>query len=197
MAHCLQSPLSGPCVTPQLLETNSNHPDVSPLSSFPDAGPGTSASELEPFLQDNQHTQNRTTSSDAHFHALHNNAATTFQTPGPSRQVDSPKRKRTKIYRDDGVSAMLQLPKATRSLKGGKRGKKTGKLQLKCGLCPNFFAASKGDLKRHLESLAHKKPSYICERCGGKFTREDALKRHRLHACPASSKKTKKRIGGK
>jgi len=35
-----------------------------------------------------------------------------------------------------------------------------------------------GDLKRHESVLSHKPPSWKCNRCGYRFTREDALKRH-------------------
>jgi hypothetical protein len=38
--------------------------------------------------------------------------------------------------------------------------------------------ASSGDLGRHMESLAHKTPSYTCFGCGKQYTRTDALKRH-------------------
>ncbi|KAF8181300.1 hypothetical protein BJ912DRAFT_1125846 [Pholiota molesta] len=180
-----ESSYSGPCVPSRLLWTSSNHSDrsLNPVSSFSDAGPGASASKFDSSVQDDQNTNSGT-----HVYGLHNNAIITSQTPGPRRPVDSPKRRHTEIYRDEGTSAMLPQ---------SERGNNTGKLQLKCGLCPNFFVASKGDLKRHLESLAHKKPSYICEGCDRKFTREDALKRHKLHTCPPSSKKATKTIGGK
>jgi hypothetical protein len=35
-----------------------------------------------------------------------------------------------------------------------------------------------GDLKRHKSILSHQPPSWKCSRCGYRFTREDALKRH-------------------
>jgi hypothetical protein len=35
-----------------------------------------------------------------------------------------------------------------------------------------------GDLKRHENVLSHKPPSWKCNRCDYRFTREDALKRH-------------------
>ncbi|KAI0049940.1 hypothetical protein FA95DRAFT_1556264 [Auriscalpium vulgare] len=38
-----------------------------------------------------------------------------------------------------------------------------------------------GDLRRHLQSLAHRAPAFPCDRCGKNFTREDALKRHRVN----------------
>ena len=37
---------------------------------------------------------------------------------------------------------------------------------------------SNGDLKRHLESRAHKAPSHICHGCDFPYTRTDALRRH-------------------
>ena len=48
--------------------------------------------------------------------------------------------------------------------------------------CPhdgcNQICKSNGDLKRHLESRAHKAPSYICLGCDFPYTRTDALRRH-------------------
>ncbi|KAI0059242.1 hypothetical protein BV25DRAFT_1160079 [Artomyces pyxidatus] len=38
-----------------------------------------------------------------------------------------------------------------------------------------------GDLRRHLQSLTHRAPAFPCDRCGKSFTREDALKRHRVN----------------
>ncbi|KAI0054798.1 hypothetical protein BV25DRAFT_1775824, partial [Artomyces pyxidatus] len=45
---------------------------------------------------------------------------------------------------------------------------------------------SSGDLARHLMVLGHHEPSFPCVWCGKRFTREDALKRHRVRvkACP-------------
>jgi len=40
------------------------------------------------------------------------------------------------------------------------------------------------DLERHLESKAHKAPSYKCLACSQLFTRQDPLKRHRDGRCP-------------
>ncbi|KAF8886064.1 hypothetical protein CPB84DRAFT_1850208 [Gymnopilus junonius] len=51
---------------------------------------------------------------------------------------------------------------------------------IQCPKCPHFRARAKGDMKRHLESLAHQPQSYYCSKpgCGKVFTRIDALKRH-------------------
>ena len=47
------------------------------------------------------------------------------------------------------------------------------------------------DLQRHLESKAHKNPSYECEWCSSVFTREDALKRHKGGRCAARNTQKK------
>lgn len=48
--------------------------------------------------------------------------------------------------------------------------------------CPHAncgkFTKSKGDMKRHLESLQHQKKRYECPSCSVTFTRTDSLKRH-------------------
>jgi hypothetical protein len=40
------------------------------------------------------------------------------------------------------------------------------------------------DLERHLESKAHKEPSYKCEWCSHPFTRIDSFRRHMQSRCP-------------
>lgn len=79
-----------------------------------------------------------------------------------------------------------QKPEQTiRPRKGGNGGQSGFKRkEYKCYLCTNFYAGSKGDLKRHLESRLHKAPSYVCsvEPCLKVFTRDDALKRHMKNA---------------
>ncbi|KJA17603.1 hypothetical protein HYPSUDRAFT_218786 [Hypholoma sublateritium FD-334 SS-4] len=65
------------------------------------------------------------------------------------------------------------------------------KKRYKCDLCVDFYAASKKDLVRHLESRQHKAPSHVCPvpLCQRAFTRTDSLKRHikTLHAAAADS----------
>lgn len=60
----------------------------------------------------------------------------------------------------------------------------SGRALYKCRKCPSFHTKASGDMMRHLESLAHKPPSYHCPKpgCSAVFTRKDALKRHVLNA---------------
>ncbi|KAF5310832.1 hypothetical protein D9619_007832 [Psilocybe cf. subviscida] len=58
---------------------------------------------------------------------------------------------------------------------------KDGGFKYTCRKCPDFSTRATGDMRRHMESLAHKpKKDHICKypKCGGSFTRKDALKRH-------------------
>lgn len=114
----------------------------------------------------------------------------------PRARPQPPKRKRqeTPPSEDDEDSDDAPPPpprlevkpaKTPRPRKGGNGGQSGFKRkEYKCDLCPNFYAGSKGDLKRHLESRLHKEPSYIClvPPCDKVFTRDDALKRHMKNA---------------
>ncbi|KAF8960052.1 hypothetical protein BDZ97DRAFT_1835263 [Flammula alnicola] len=100
----------------------------------------------------------------------------------PSTQRPSAKRKFVADDSDNEAESRRSR-KVARKRKGGSGGKgESRRTPYKCPLCPNFYAASGGDLSRHLESLIHKTPSYICEvpGCGKAFTRKDALKRHAI-----------------
>ncbi|KAF9478833.1 hypothetical protein BDN70DRAFT_879423 [Pholiota conissans] len=100
-------------------------------------------------------------------------APTNASAPPRSRPV-SPPLKRKLNDTDASSTTTLEPVKVQRVNKGNRRR------QYKCPECPDFYANSKGDLKRHGESLAHKNPSHFCmfEGCEKKFTRHDALKRH-------------------
>lgn len=50
-----------------------------------------------------------------------------------------------------------------------------------------------GDLKRHKSVLSHKSPSWKCNRCNYRFTREDALKRHSRNKPKCASAKNSPR----
>ncbi|KAF9478309.1 hypothetical protein BDN70DRAFT_921982 [Pholiota conissans] len=59
--------------------------------------------------------------------------------------------------------------------------------------CKDFAAYTKGDLKRHYQSTAHKEKTYFCniDECEKWFTRVDALKRH-INKVHSDEKKEKK-----
>jgi len=63
-----------------------------------------------------------------------------------------------------------------------------------CRLCPQFRSTAIGDMGRHLESLIHSPPSYVCDPgCGKAFTRKDALVRHtRRGTCAPGGRKGRK-----
>jgi hypothetical protein len=146
------------------------------------------ASEAESSQYDDEYTLNSPSTSTSPVYPSHDTAPPTsyYRPPRPARANPPPKRKLSADDSDDdddddddgsGPAKAPRLPKSSHPERKGKR-------QYKCEICPNFFAGSKGDLKRHSESLVHKPPSYVCEMppCGKKFTRLDALKRHMKNA---------------
>ncbi|KAF9460312.1 hypothetical protein BDZ94DRAFT_1238518 [Collybia nuda] len=88
--------------------------------------------------------------------------------------------------------AKVQLASATRSKATRKktspvsRTKSTLTGRFPCPSNCGHVCKSKGDLRRHLQSLAHQAPSFPCPNsCGNLFTREDAAERHgRSRGCP-------------
>lgn len=73
----------------------------------------------------------------------------------------------------------------------GKKRERVTITQLNNGrwTCPRdncFHTTDKAhDMGRHLETLAHRTKEFMCKRCGGTFTRGDALKRHAISRCQA------------
>ncbi|KDQ59167.1 hypothetical protein JAAARDRAFT_57116 [Jaapia argillacea MUCL 33604] len=55
--------------------------------------------------------------------------------------------------------------------------------------CPQR-CKSQGDLNRHLQSRAHKTPSFVCHECSTCFTREDARARHCRQSCSGRGRHT-------
>lgn len=68
---------------------------------------------------------------------------------------------------DEGQGSLLRISGEIIQLVNGKYRCKCGKL-----------TKSRGDMKRHLESLQHQTKNYECPNCFLTFTRKDSLKRH-------------------
>ena len=70
-------------------------------------------------------------------------------------------------------------------------GRKREKVSIRLGkdgwICPrdkcSHTTNTPHDMARHLQTLAHKKPEYVCKWCGRALTRSDALKRHMADRC--------------
>lgn len=128
--------------------------------------------------------------------SLSHSDASIFSSPSPVSPVDTDVVKVVKVEEEQECN-WLMPSSFTRSSKRASAGRSTptakkrsssaksttlsrpGATRFPCTV-PGCKQVCKtlGDLKRHESVLSHKPPSWKCNRCGYRFTREDALKRH-------------------
>lgn len=118
--------------------------------------------------------------------------ATTKLNPAESSTRKNPPTNRKKSNAIAGPSTVRKRkPKYGRMVRNGAPRKVWPCMKKGCGV----VCVNKGDLKRHHESKFHKNPSHQCQKCGFKFTRVDALKRHeKAKKCKATDWKEQERI---